>query len=194
MYASPMNPLLSTLHSDARSERLQTAKYPRKIGGEKLEMMRARQLPASSLDALNVALEIWDECGSTTVSMTVRQPHCASRSPTTRTTFSLLGRLCFKTHDLTDADYFSLTLRDEATNSDIVSRSYSSAGPIGTGTQGVTWSQFGNWFSSGWVVEQIDLVALGAVRHNFTLTLLASDYPYGGRARYEAAQNPTGPL
>ena len=41
-----------------------------------------------------------------------------------------------------------------------------------------------NWFSSGWVVEQIDLQALGAVGHDFTLTLLASDCPYGGHAGY----------
>ncbi len=87
-------------------------------------------------------------------------------------------------HDLTDSDYFSLTLRDDTTATDIVSRSYSSAGPIGSGTQGVTWTPFGNWFSSGWVVEQIDLAALGAVGHDFTLTLLASDCPYGGHAGY----------
>ncbi len=87
-------------------------------------------------------------------------------------------------HGLTDSDYFSLTLRDDTTNTDIVSRAYSSAGSIGAGTSGVTWTQFGNWFSSGWVVEAIDLVALGSVGHDFTLTLLASDCPYGGHAGY----------
>lgn len=87
-------------------------------------------------------------------------------------------------HTLTDSDYFSLTLRDDTANSDIVSRGYSSAGSIGGGTSGVTWTQFSNWFSSGWVVENIDLVALGAVGHDFTLTLLASDCPYGGHAGY----------
>ncbi len=87
-------------------------------------------------------------------------------------------------HGLVDSDYFSLTLRDDTDGTDIVSRSYSSAGPIGSGTQGVTWTQFGGWFSSGWVVEQIDLAALGAVGHDFTLTLLASDCPYGGHAGY----------
>jgi len=87
-------------------------------------------------------------------------------------------------HTLTDSDYFSLTLRDDTAKSDIVSRGYSSAGSIGRGTSGVTWTQFSNWFSSGWVVENIDLVALGAVGHDFTLTLLASDCPYGGHAGY----------
>lgn len=87
-------------------------------------------------------------------------------------------------HTLTDSDYFSLTLRDDTAGTDLVSRAYSSAGAIGSGTTGVTWTPFGSWFSSGWVVEEIDLVALGAVGHDFTLTLLASDCPYGGHAGY----------
>lgn len=87
-------------------------------------------------------------------------------------------------HGLTDSDYFSLTLRDDTAGIDLVSRAYSSAGSIGSGTTGVTWTPFGSWFSSGWVVEQIDLLALGGVGHDFTLTLLASDCPYGGHAGY----------
>lgn len=89
-------------------------------------------------------------------------------------------------HGLTDSDYFSLTLRDDTSGTDIVSRSYSSAGSIGTGTSGVTWTDYlGNgWISSGWVVENIDLAALGVVGDDFTLTLLASDCPYGGHAGY----------
>lgn len=89
-----------------------------------------------------------------------------------------------QSHGLTDSDYFSLTLTDDTTGTTLVSRAYSSAGAIGAGTTGVTWTQFGAWFSSGWTVESIDLVALGAVGHNFTLTLLASDCPYGGHAGY----------
>ena len=87
-------------------------------------------------------------------------------------------------HDLGDSDYFSLTLRDDTDSIDLVSRSYSSAGSIGAGTTGVTWSPFGSWFSSGWVVESIDVAALGAIGHDFTLTLLASDCPFGGHAGY----------
>jgi len=87
-------------------------------------------------------------------------------------------------HGLTDSDYFSLTLRDNTTNTDLVSRAYSSAGSVGAGTTGVTWATFGNWFSSGWVTEQVDLAAAGAVGHDFTLSLLASDCPYGGHAGY----------
>lgn len=89
-----------------------------------------------------------------------------------------------ESHGLTDSDYFSLTLRDDTAGTDLVSRAYSSAGSIGGGTTGVTWTPFGSWFSSGWVVEQIDLLALGAVGHDFTLTMLASDCPLGGHAGY----------
>lgn len=87
-------------------------------------------------------------------------------------------------HNLTNSDYFSLTLHDNTVGDDLVSRGYSSAGAIGGGTQGVTWTQFGWWYSSGWVVEQINLAALGRVGNDFTLTLLAADCPYSGHAGY----------
>lgn len=87
-------------------------------------------------------------------------------------------------HDLTDSDYFSLTLRDDTDGIDLVNRAYSSAGSIGAGASGVTWTTYGDWFSSGWVVELIDVAALGALGHDFTMTLLASDCPYGGHAGY----------
>lgn len=87
-------------------------------------------------------------------------------------------------HGLNDSDYFSLTLVDNTTGNTLVSRAYSSAGSIGSGTSGVTWTNYSGWYSSGWVVENIDLVALNAVGHDFTLTLLASDCPYGGHAGY----------
>jgi len=87
-------------------------------------------------------------------------------------------------HGLDDSDYFSLVLRDDTTGTDVVSRSYSSAGSVGGGTSGVTWTTYGSWFSSGWVIEQIDVAGLGLVGHDFTLSLLASDCPYGGHAGY----------
>lgn len=81
-------------------------------------------------------------------------------------------------HGLTDSDYFSLTLTDDTLGTTLVSRQYSSASAPGLFTQ------FGNWYSSGWQVEQIDVAGLGAIGHDFTLTLLASDCPYGGHAGY----------
>jgi hypothetical protein len=89
-----------------------------------------------------------------------------------------------QSHGLSDSDYFSMTLRDDTTGLDIVSRSYSSAGSVGAGTSGVTWTPFSDWFSSGWQTEKFDLAALGAVGHNFTLSMLLSDCPYGAHAGY----------
>lgn len=86
-------------------------------------------------------------------------------------------------HGLNDSDYFELYVTDDTTNTNIVSRGYSSAGSIGGGTTGVTWTQFGNWFTSGWVVENISLTP-AQIGHDFTVTLLASDCPYGGHAGY----------
>lgn len=82
-------------------------------------------------------------------------------------------------HDLTDSDYFSLTLRDDTVGDILVSRSYSSASAVGIFTN------LGNgWYTSGWQLEHIDLAALGRVGNDFTLTLLASDCPYSGHAGY----------
>lgn len=93
-------------------------------------------------------------------------------------------------HGLTNSDYFSLVLHDDTANVDVVSRAYSSAGSIGAGTTGVTWTCYGTGcsfgggvWSSGWVVESID--TSGALNgHDFTLTMLASDCPYGGHWGY----------
>lgn len=92
-------------------------------------------------------------------------------------------------HNLTNSDYFSLTLRDDDTGINLISRAYSSKGAIGGGAQGVTWTNYYGWYSSGWVEESIDLTTAGTggtsvVGHDLTLTLLASDCPYGGHAGY----------
>lgn len=91
-------------------------------------------------------------------------------------------------HGLDDSDYFSLTLFNDTTGTVVLNRSYSSAGSVGGGTSGVTWTSYpgtwGPWYSSGWVTESIDLQALGMVGDTFTLSLLASDCPYGGHAGY----------
>lgn len=87
-------------------------------------------------------------------------------------------------HGLTDSGHFSLTLHDDTTGTDVVTRGYSSAGAIGGGTTGVTWNTFGNWYSSGWVVENINVAALGLLGHTFTLSLLASDCYWTGHGGY----------
>jgi hypothetical protein len=84
-------------------------------------------------------------------------------------------------HGTADSDYFSLTLHDDTAGADLVKREYSSAS---------AYSIFGlaannsSWYTNGWTVENVDLAALNAVGHDFTLTLLASDCPYGGHAGY----------
>lgn len=81
-------------------------------------------------------------------------------------------------HGLTDSDYFSLTLTDDTTSTVLLTRSYSSASAAGLFTS------YGRWYGSGWQLEHIDVAALGVVGHDFTLSLLASDCPYGGHAGY----------
>lgn len=88
-------------------------------------------------------------------------------------------------HDLTDSDYFSLTLTDDTTHTNLVSRSYSSASAPGIFTNyGAVGGSWDDVYGSGWQTEHIDLAGLGAVGHDFTLTLLASDCAYGGHWGY----------
>lgn len=90
-------------------------------------------------------------------------------------------------HGIADSGHFSLQLVDNTTGDTLVSRAYSSAGAIGDGTGGVTWTTYnsgGLWYSSGWIVESIDLVALGAVGNTFTLSLLAADCFQTGHGGY----------
>lgn len=99
-------------------------------------------------------------------------------------------------HGLNDSDYFALVLRDDTAGVNVVSRAYSSAGSIGGGAGALTWTAYSapapiynTWYSAGWVTEAVDLRTAGAggtsiVGHDFTLTLLASDCPYGGHAGY----------
>lgn len=77
-------------------------------------------------------------------------------------------------HGATDSDQFRITLTDDTTNTVLANIAYNSF------QNGALFSQFGNWFGTQWIDETI-AVTQG---HNFTLTLLASDCPYGGHAGY----------
>lgn len=79
-----------------------------------------------------------------------------------------------ESHGVTDSDNFQITLVDTTTSTTLFNVAFNSASAPGT------FQQFGAWFSSGWV-EQSIAVTQG---HDFTLTLLASDCPYGGHAGY----------
>lgn len=83
-------------------------------------------------------------------------------------------------HTLVDSDYFALTLVDNTTGTTLVNKSYSSASAPGTFTYYPSYDAYG----SGWQLEHIDLLALGIVGDDFTLSMLASDCPYGGHWGY----------
>jgi hypothetical protein len=81
-------------------------------------------------------------------------------------------------HGPTDSDNFGLKLTDDTTNTVLYSAYYNSANtPPGL----FTYSSWG-WYYTQWQVQQLDVSGLSG--HDFTLTLLASDCPYGGHAGY----------
>jgi len=81
-------------------------------------------------------------------------------------------------HGATDSDNFGLKLTDNTTGATLYSAYYNSANtPPGLFTQSSS-----DWFYTTWQVEQLDVSALEG--DTFTLTLLASDCPYGGHAGY----------
>lgn len=80
-------------------------------------------------------------------------------------------------HGTTDSDAFNLTLTDDSTGTTLFQKSFSSATAPGTFT-----SFSGGWYGSGWQVETLNVSGLSG--HTFTLSLLATDCPYGGHAGY----------
>jgi hypothetical protein len=84
-----------------------------------------------------------------------------------------------ESHGTQDSDLFSLTLRDDTTNSIIYSASYSSAA---ADTAALFTESTSGWFYTAWQVQNIDVSAL--IGHTFTLTLAGIDCPYGGHAGY----------
>jgi len=86
-----------------------------------------------------------------------------------------------ESHDISDSDNFTLTVRDDTTGNLIYNTSYSSANTpaIFNSVYRYGWDQ---WFYTNWQVETLDVSALSG--HDFTLSLLASDCPYGGHAGY----------
>lgn len=77
-------------------------------------------------------------------------------------------------HSANDSDNFALTIIDDTSGITLYNTAYSSATTPGYFTYS------GGWYSSGW--QDISLnVTQG---HDYTVTLLASDCPYGGHAGY----------
>lgn len=79
-------------------------------------------------------------------------------------------------HGPTDSDNFTLQLVDDTTSTTLLNISYNSA------TNGSIFTYYNGWYYTDWQIEQLDVSALQG--HDFTLTLLGSDCPYGGHAGY----------
>jgi uncharacterized protein (TIGR03437 family) len=82
-------------------------------------------------------------------------------------------------HGPTDSDNFVLQLKDVTTGENIYQVAYNSANAANAGL--FTQSTQG-WFYTSWQVQDLDVSERRG--HTFTLTLLASDCPYGGHAGY----------
>jgi PEP-CTERM motif len=84
-------------------------------------------------------------------------------------------------HGLTDSDNFTLQLTDNTTGTSLYNASYSSASAAGTPLFKSS-STYWGWYYTDWQVEDLNVAAF--MGDSFTLTLLASDCPYGGHAGY----------
>lgn len=80
-------------------------------------------------------------------------------------------------HDTYDSDAFIITLKDATTNEILYSYNLNSATAPGVFTQ----SSLG-WFYSDWLTQSVDVS--DRLGHDFILSLLANDCPYGGHAGY----------
>jgi hypothetical protein len=83
-------------------------------------------------------------------------------------------------HGLTDSDNFTLQLTDDTTGTSLYNVSYNSASAAGTSL--FSYNPSNGWYYTDWQVENLDVAAF--MGDTFTLSLLASDCPYGGHAGY----------
>ena len=86
-------------------------------------------------------------------------------------------------HGETDSDNFTLSLTDDTTGTVLYNVSYSSADAASAALfKTSTTPGYTDWYYTAWQVENLDVSA--SLGHTLTLTLLASDCPYGGHAGY----------
>lgn len=83
-----------------------------------------------------------------------------------------------QSHGPTDSDVFQLSLTDDTTGTSLYNVTYNSA----TAPSGLFTQSSRGWFYTDWQVANLDVSARQG--DTFTLTLLASDCPYGGHAGY----------
>lgn len=77
-------------------------------------------------------------------------------------------------HGITDSDIFGLQVIDTTTNTTLYNATYSSANTPGS------FLTAGNWFYNDW--KEVTLAVTQG--HDFVVSLLAADCPYGGHAGY----------
>lgn len=82
-------------------------------------------------------------------------------------------------HGETDSDLFKLTLMDDTTSSVLYDVSFSSAS---ASSAALFHQSSSDWFYTDWQVQNLDVS--GRQGDTFTLSLLATDCPYGGHAGY----------
>jgi len=82
-----------------------------------------------------------------------------------------------QSHGPSDSDAFIITLTDNTTNEILYSYNLNSATAPGTFTYSST-----GWYYTDWITQSIDVSSRHL--HDFTLSLLANDCPYGGHAGY----------
>lgn len=80
-------------------------------------------------------------------------------------------------HGLTDSDAFIISLSDDTTKEVLFTYNLNSAAAPGSFTLAST-----GWYYTDWVEQSIDVS--GRLGHDFTLSLLANDCPYGAHAGY----------
>ncbi len=78
-------------------------------------------------------------------------------------------------HGESDSDAFIITLRDITDNTTLFTKNVNSA--TASGNQ---FTQYGSWFYTDWTEVSIAVTA----GHDYELSLLANDCPYGGHAGY----------
>jgi hypothetical protein len=86
-------------------------------------------------------------------------------------------------HGPTDSDIFKLTLRDDTTGTLLYDVTFNSAtAPAGLFTTSLVnaVTGFRQWYFTDWQVQNLAVTA----GHDFTLSLIAADCPYGGHAGY----------
>lgn len=79
-------------------------------------------------------------------------------------------------HGIGDSDYFALTLKDTTQGDTLYAVSYDSASTPGY------FHNLGSWYYSDWQVQDLDVSS--RLGHDFILSLIGSDCPYGGHGGY----------